>query len=847
MKKHTYLMTTLRDIHQGLGRFFAIVVIVFLGVLLFVGIKSIGPNLETTINSYIDTQKVSDLQVVTTAGFTKKDQQLVQQIKSAQVQLGYSWPYHERQHNQNLQIYSYKANSPQNKSTLIKGTFPKTKKEVVIDETLSKNHPLNSTLIINSQRLKQHSYRVVGYVQSPIYIDQKERGRTNLGDGNLSGYIYLPQKNFTDTAYSIMYIRFADLASMKIKPTSAQYQHLLHHKEHQLKTILQKRKRSRLQEIKNQIQRQLLQQQKQLDLLRQQRPNSSQLLTAQHQLQESNQQLITPNYFINERQDNPGFSSFTSLSHRIDTIGNIFPVFFFLIGILITFTTITRMVEENRQEIGILKAIGYRNYEIAQKYLLYAFLTVFIATLVGILAGTKLLPPIVYQILSSTYIFPSYPTHFWITPILEAIIAALIATLGATTYILIIDLQQKPVTLLLPPTPPTGKRTFLERMTKVWHQFSLNQKRIYRNLFRYKARMILTIVGVAGCTGLMVAGFGLRDSVGKVASTQFKQIEHYQVIVTLKPQTKLTLTSPIRDAMSTETHIKDQMPVYLQSIKVRHQPVTLYAVGQRQQLDKYFTLLKTGSQSRMQIPNQGALITQGLARNQKIKSGQIITFRNNNGQKVSLKIAGIVKNYLGNNIFVKQKYLNQQTHQKCHPNSFLLKTASLTSKQRKQVIQHLQASGQVMTTTFVQAQIKQQTAGNTNLQPIVLIFIVLSGILAFVVLFNLTNINISERQRELATMKVLGFYNREVTMTIAEENIIFTIVGIILGLGVGHILTQFIVTMASSSEVTFPLLIPLSGYLFAIIMTLIFLVIVLVMTHKKLQALSMITALKANE
>ena len=820
MKKQTYLMTTLRDIHQGLGRFFAIVVIVFLGVLLFVGIKSIGPNLETTINSYIDTQKVSDLQVVTTAGFTKKDQQLVQQIKSAQVQLGYSWPYHERQHNQNLQIYSYKANSPQNKLTLIKGTFPKTKKEVVIDETLCKNYPLNSTLIINSQRLKQHSYRVVGYVQSPIYIDQKERGRTNLGDGNLSGYIYLPQKNFTDTAYSIMYIRFADLTSANITPTSAQYQHLFHRKEHQLKTILQKRKRYHLQEIKKQIQR---------------------------QLQESNQKLITPNYFINERQDNPGFSSFTSLSHRIDTIGNIFPVFFFLIGILITFTTITRMVEENRQEIGILKAIGYRNYEIAQKYLLYAFLTVFIATVVGILAGTKLLPPIVYQILSSTYIFPSYPTHFWITPILEAIGAALIATLGATTYILIIDLQQKPVTLLLPPTPPTGKRIFLERMTKVWHQFSFNQKRIYRNLFRYKARMILTIVGVAGCTGLMVAGFGLRDSVGEVALTQFRQLEHYQAIVTLKPQTKLTLTSPIRDAMSTETHIKDQMPVYLQSIKVRHQPVTLYAVGKRQQLDKYFTLLKIGSQSRMQIPAQGALITQGLARNQKIKSGQIITFRNNNGQKVSLKIAGIVKNYLGNNIFVKQKYLNQQTHQKCQPNAFLLKTASLTSKQRKQVIQHLQASGQVMTTTFVQAQIKQQTAGNTNLQPIVLIFIVLSGILAFVVLFNLTNINISERQRELATMKVLGFYNREVTMTIAEENIIFTIVGIILGLGVGHILTQFIVTMASSSEVTFPLLIPLSGYLFAIIMTLIFLMIVLVITHKKLQALSMITALKANE
>lgn len=915
MKNNLYLRSTFRDIRSSLGRFIAIILIIFMAVLLFVGIKSVGPDLETSIQNYVVKNNVSDLQIVSTAGLTENDLKAVETISGVEAELGYSFPYADETHDRALQLYSYDKKAIQNKLKLIKGRFPTKSTEIVLDTALEKEYPLGSQMIIDSDRLMKNDFKVVGYVESPIYVNKEEKGATSIGNGTIDGYAYINEVAFNHDAYSILYLRFDDLLNENI--FSKKYSTTLMKRKEQVEKIVETRKAERKQELVDQAtveinknQTELIQNQKkldegqqQLDFAKQQlEQEKNQLTTQKEQLIqmygetaasnfadgevqieqaeknfEEQQELLsknqtkilegqlkineaktevadlnTPNYFITEREANPGFEEVTSLSTRIDAIGNIFPVFFFLIGALITFTTITRMVEEDRKVIGSLKALGYRNSEISQKYLVYALLTVSIGSVLGVIVGTKLLPPIVFKMLSSSYVFTAYLTNFWIGPILIAIGGALIATVVATIYILIKDLREKPMALLMPKAPKPGKRILLEYITPLWTRLSFNQKVTYRNLFRYKARMILTISGIAGCCGLMVAGFGLRDSIGGAADVQFNQLNHFQAIVIVDNNATVNDTETVDTVLKNEQEITSNYPVYTTQVKFKQdgltdQAATIYSFSDNNQVNKYFTLKKANNDSLIELGDNGAIITTGLAKAYNVKVGDELTMQNADGTKLRIKVSGIVENYLGNNIFVNQRYLEKISGERIRPNSFLVKTNNMTVEAQNRLSKKLQETKQVRATTFMSQQIEKQTYASTNFQPVVLIFIVLSGTLALVVLFNLTNINVSERERELATIKVLGFFNMEVTMYIVRETIIFTVLGILLGFGVGKILTWFIITTAASPMISFPLLIPISGYLFSAGLTILFSLLVMFITHRRLKKIDMITALKSNE
>lgn len=914
--KNLYLRSTFRDIRHSLGRFIAIILIIFMGVLLFVGIKSVGPNLEETVQDHVTKYAVSDLQLVGTAGLTEKDRQLAETVKGTSAELGYSFPYTEEKQDLNLQVYSYNKEKKQNKLLLKDGSYPKTDQEILVDSQLQQEYPLQSQLTIKDDQLKQQTFTVVGHIESPFYIDQSERGNTTVGDGSLDGFVYLPETAFDSEAYSIMYLRFADLQDLAI--ASDNYKDALTEKENRLEDLFDQRKGQRKQELTDTIQGEIAKNQKELtDNQQKLTDGQSQLDAAKTQLQQQKDQLEgqksqlaaamgqaaadtqlaeaeaqlaegeaklkeqqaeltknqqkltdgqeelteaesdladlkTPNYLMTERDSNPGFGEFTSLSDRIDAIGNVFPVFFFLIGILITFTTITRMVEEDRKEIGTLKALGYRNREIAQKYLLYAVLTGMIGTIFGIIVGTKAIPAIVFSMLKKNFLFQHYPTHYWLVPILLAVAAAAISTLVATIYILIKDLHEKPMALLMPKAPKPGKRIILEYITPLWRRLSFNQKVTYRNLFRYKARMILTILGIAGCTGLMVAGFGLRDSIGEVANIQFTQLNHFQAIVTLKDDETAEKAVATQQVLADTKQVQEDYPIYTEQVKFKEegimdQAATVYAINGKDRLTDYFTLNKASKDSQLKLTDKGAIITKGLAEAYDAKVGDSLTMQDNEGQKLKIQVSGIVENYLGNNVFIKQSYLSELKKEELSSNSFLVKLGKISNKQEADLAKKLQKTDQVITTTFMSDQIGKQGMVNGNLQPVVMIFIVLSGTLAFVVLFNLTNINVSERERELATIKVLGFFDDEVTMYIVRENIIFTLIGILLGFGIGKILTWFIITMAASDAISFPLIIPTSGYVISAGLTVLFSGIVMYITHRKLKGIDMISALKSNE
>lgn len=886
-----------------------------MAVLLFVGIKSVGPNLETSIQNYVEKQNTSDLQIVGTAGLTKDDQTLAEKVSGTEVELGYSFAYADEKNDKNLQIYSYDKTNKQNELKLLDGKLPKNRNDIVLDKALKSTYPIGSTVKIDDSQLSENSFKVVGYVESPIYVDKTQKGSTIVGDGSLDGYAYLPEAAFDSEAYSIMYLKFADLANKDIFSDS--YEDALVKKENQLEKLFDARKTERKQELidtanveiqKNQSEiddnkTKLADGQKQIDAARQQinqqkgqlaqqkeqveasgdenairslteaeaqvttaesklneqeaelKENSKKIDDGQNEIDDAKNDLVelkVPNYLLTERRSNPGFEEVTSLSTRIDAIGNIFPVFFFLIGILITFTTITRMVEEDRKVIGTLKALGYRNSEIAQKYIVYAALTAIIGTVLGVLVGTKLLPPVVFKMMGTSYVFQSYPTNFWFIPIVIAIAGALLATLGATIYILIKDLREKPVALLMPKAPKPGKRIFLEYITPLWSRLSFNQKVTYRNLFRYKARMILTVAGIAGCCGLMLAGFGLKDSIGKSADIQFKGLTHYQAIVTLESDQTTEQADKAEKVINENTEIKQSLPVYSSQVGfkkegITDQSATVYGFKNNNNVDDYFTFKKQTKDSSTNFDKDGIVITQGLAKAYDAKLGDTLTMQDGNGKRMKAKVIGVVDNYLGNSVYVSQRYLEKISSESMDSNSFLLKTNSMNDTAEKKLSKKLQDTGQVITTTFMSDQLDKQAYASTNLDPVVIIFVVLSGTLALVVLFNLTNINVSERERELATIKVLGFYDPEVTMYIIREMIIFTIMGILIGFGVGNALTWFIITTASSPMISFPLVVPMIGYIFSAGLTILFTGIVMFITHQRLKGIDMIGALKSNE
>lgn len=911
--KNLYIRSVFRDIRQSLGRFIAIILIIFMGVLLFVGIKSIGPNLEKTVQEFVTNHNVSDIQIQGTAGLTNEDLAIAEKIAGAKGELGYSFPYVEEQQDRNLQVYSYAEDKKQNKLTLLQGNYPENNQQLLIDASLKEQYPINSKITIKDSQLKDENFTVTGYVSSPIYVDKKERGVTTVGDGTIDGYVYLPETAFASETYSILYLRFSDLQEKDIMSDVYKDQMIVH--EEKLQKLFDERKEQRkteLQAIANQEiikgeqelqenqqkltdgqnelntakeqlnsqQQQLEQQKAQLETIYGPTIAKEQLASAQGELEKAttelaekqtelmeNQQTLskaqekidqskkdvesikTPNYLLTQRSSNPGFTEFTSLSDRIDAIGNVFPVFFFLIGILITFTTITRMVEEDRKEIGTLKALGYRNSEIAQKYLLYALLTGTVGTVLGVIIGTKGLPPVVFTMLKKNYVFENYPTDFWFWPILVAILAALFATVVSTIYILVKDLREKPMALLMPKAPKPGKRILLEYITPLWSRLSFNQKVTYRNLFRYKARAILTILGIAGCMGLMVAGFGLQDSIGGVVDVQFKQLNHFQGIVTMKDEGDVQKANEVLRA---HDQVKGSMDVFADQVKFKKDGVSdlsasLYAFKDTDRAKDYFTLKKTDKKTTVEIPNGGAVVTEGVAKAYNAKVGSNLTIQDNEGKKVKIKISGIVENYLGNTIYMDQNYYQQVMDKDFTENTIIFKSHEMSSQDETKLANQLQATNQVTTTTFMSTQASKQAFASDNLRPVVLIFIVLSGTLAFVVLFNLTNINVSERERELATIKVLGFFDGEVTMYIIRENVIFTLVGILLGCGIGKVLTWFIITMASADNMAFPLLIPKMGYLVSGALTIIFSAIVMFITHKKLKEIDMISALKSNE
>ena len=583
--------------------------------------------------------------------------------------------------------------------------------------------------------------------------------------------------------------------------------------------------------------------------------NMPKLLDAELQLKNEQKRLadLKPaEYIFSDRDDNPGYTEYKQNADRITSLATVFPLIFYLIAALVSLTTMTRMVEEKRGEIGTFKALGYRNHEIALKFFIYALLAGVIGSLLGLFVGFKLFPSIIIEAYGQLYNLPSFVTPWYLNYTIIGIVVGLICTVGVAMLTVRFDLIAPPATLLRPKAPKAGKRVWLENIKPLWRRLNFNQKVTLRNLFRYKLRMLMTVIGIAGCTAMIVTGFGLRDSITDIIPLQFEKLWHYQAVVSFSDEDK-TAQTRYEEEVQKLNRYKDSMPIAMETLTLSGhdktpQDVSIYVPKNPKSLEKFVLLNNRQSKREYSLQNSGAVINEKLAQLFDVKIGDTINLKDNDKQSYPVKVTGIAENYTGHFAYLSPSYYQQVFHQAPSYNAaFLLFKKDLSTSQEKDVAEKLMENPGIINVTFLSDSLHALDDTTQALTIVVWVLIISAGLLAFIVLYNLNNINISERIRELSTIKVLGFYDNELTMYIYRENIILTILGIGAGLILGKIEHDFVLKTVELDMVMFsPTIQPLS-YLYASLITIFFTIIVGIFVYIKLKNVDMIEALKSNE
>ncbi|MBO0473219.1 ABC transporter permease [Enterococcus ureasiticus] len=1141
LKKTALLKTSFREIKQSKTRFISIMGIIFLGVMVFVGLKATGPDMTQTASNYYQTQKLPDARIVSTLGLTEKDVEEAKQVKDVQTVFPrYTKDIAISERNVAVKFVSYdlKEKQPLIDYRVVKGRMPEKSGEIVLDDLaqLRGHYKLGETLTLSKEdnkdkSLKNEQFKIVGFVQSPEYIENTSRGNTTIGKGSLDFFAVVPKEDMNLSSYTEILVSFKGLNN--IDSYSQEYKDKREKAVASVKQALKKRPEQRVEEIREeskasfekaqkeitdgenalkdaesklqtseqelasgkqelvqaqetyteqiaaaenklestqatitngenelasqksvletkknelaQAQAQVEQGQNALPGLQQQRnelassseslnqlvngyqslassvaildrvpddalaesivdaapqlqaavqalgapaeistainqlitqpergniafvmetingalgnlstqqaqaaeglqtldqtintinqsitqyangqqqlavaetqitqaeaqlaagkeqlaagqaqleqskidgqtklneaqakidesqkaydqglaefqkkktESSTKLNDAKKQLEEKQKELAdlkAADYYYFTRDDNPGYSEYEDNANRISSLSTVFPIFFFLIAALVSLTTMTRMVEEKRMEIGSLKALGYRNGEIAFKFLVYAAIASLCGAILGLFVGYYLFPTIIFDAYGQLYNIPDFVTPWYLSYSLIGIFIAVICTAGAAMVVLRIDLFSTPSSLLRPKAPKAGQRIWLERMKPIWNRLSFIQKVTARNLFRYKQRMLMTVLGIAGCMALIITGFGLKDSISDIVDVQFNKIWHYQAIVTFKDDRSEKEEQKYQAILDKVNDLKGTMPLYVESLKTTKdsnakQGVSIYVPEKPKEIDQFILFNDRQSGEKYQLTDDGVIINEKLANLFHYKTGDTLVLKNSDNQEYKLKINAIAENYTGHFAYMSPDYYEKIFKMKPSYNTeFLLFDKTPSEKVEGTIGKELMENQNVLNVSFLS--ISSDALDDTihSLNIVVWVLITVSGLLAFIVLYNLTNINISERIRELSTIKVLGFYDKEVTMYVYRENIILTLIGIFFGCFFGKLVHSYVLTTVEVDMLMFSPTIHWLSYLYSALITLFFTLLVMFFMHRKLKKVDMIEALKSNE
>lgn len=552
-------------------------------------------------------------------------------------------------------------------------------------------------------------------------------------------------------------------------------------------------------------------------------------------------------WYIQDRTDNTGYTNIFDAIKTMSNISKMFPVIFYLVSVLISLTTMTRMIEEERIEIGTLKALGYTNTQIIFKYILYSVLACVIGGILGMTVGLYLLPNIVWKLYSMIYNIPKFYCTYRVEIGLLGIIIAFLCIGGATIIVAKKELKEMPSVLMRPKPPKKGKRILLEKMTFIWKRFNFSQKVTARNIFRYKKRAIMTIIGIAGCTGLMLTGFGIKDSVVDIPNAQFKGIFKYDSAITLTNTNEL---ENIEKYLNDNEDIEEYTKICASAGKLEKNNINCNTnVFIPESLDNYenaYNLINYQTGEKIKLNSNGIVITDKAADMLGVTYGDYVTFVDGDDVRYEFKIENITKNHVGHYIYMTKDFYQENVKQ-YKTNMIYINTKDISIERQNDISRDILKFDGVASVTIIDTLMKTVSDMLNTMNYVVVILIVASALLAFVVLYNLANINIAERQREIATLKVLGFYDREVDNYINKENLIFTILGVIIGLVFGTFLTTGLISSIEIDSLRFMQNITILSYIYSAIITIAFSIIVNFIIHFVLKKINMIESLKSVE
>lgn len=556
----------------------------------------------------------------------------------------------------------------------------------------------------------------------------------------------------------------------------------------------------------------------------------------------------TCKWYILSRGYNPGYTGFGQDADRMANLASVFPVIFFLVAALVCLTTMTRMVEEQRTQIGLMKALGYGRWDISKKYLCYGLFPSLAGSLLGIIIGHIVFPTMIYVSYQIMYEMPNIRLSFYPGICIWATIAAVACTTLSTLWACISTLTDSPANLMRPKAPPAGKRVLLERITPVWHALSFNWKITVRNLFRYKKRFFMTVIGIGGCTGLIIAGFGLRDSLMMTMDTQYGDIFRYDAQITLNDGLLDTEHADIKAYLDSSDNISEYTEIYAGSVTAESPAYSTTAyveVFDPEDIGKFVITRAISSGDEMTLPESGVIIDQKLSELLKVNVGDSITIDSDG--RHSARIAGIYQNYVAHFIYLTPAAYEDIFGDEAEINTVILNLEDNSNAACEATMEEMLKLHGVSAASRT-ADVKDTYMHSMERVDFVVVVVILcAAALAIVVLYNLSNINMTERIRELATIKVLGFYDIEVTTYLCRENIILTAAGIALGCVFGKYLHAWLIRSVEIDLMMFGRSTTAMSYAFSAALTVIFSAIVNVMAHVKMKGIDMIESLKSAE
>ena len=893
----------IRNIKGSLGRFFAIMAIVAIGVAFFAGVTASSGDMKHSSDSYYDEYNMNDIRILSSIGFTSQDIEAVSKVSGVKAVYKTNTQdvlvdYDGRENVAHISgIPVGKASDDDsyiNQLRIKEGRLPQNDKECVVKyEDTRKSMQVGDVISFKSgteddinDTFKDTEYTVVGIVYTPCYVSY-DLGSSGIGNGHINYCIYVGDDEFKNNYYTECYAVIDGAKDMDTY--SDEYKKLIDKYADDIKAISKERLDIRKQTVIDEYTR--AKADKKEELLETIKKNVEDSITEQYQAyypgmdvssmiapyvktayekavaqfdfdavnaeydKKMNETLADSDsweWYVLTRESSYSFRDYESSANRMKAIATVFPLFFIIVAGLVCLTTMTRMVEEERGLIGTYKALGYGKATIALKYVIYAFLASLTGAVIGCAAGLRLFPYIIYESWNIIYQMPAikYASHTILSVV--AVASLILVTLIATLYSCYNELSEVPSALMRPKAPKNGKKILLEH-TFIWKHLSFTKKVTMRNIFLYKKRFFMTVIGIAGCGALITAGFGIKDSVQSIIDNQYGQIIHYDNILVFNKNADSDARNNLSDKISSDEYYKSSLMDYAYTAEVKipgsadDYSTEITVVNDTSAYMDYVTFRTRRSNKTIELDYSGVIISEKLAKDLNVKEGDNVLIHDEDNKQATVKVSGVMEMYINNYIFMTSEYYSQVFGYTPDNNRILGILTSDGDDIQSVIGDRYLTDNNVKSLTFVKANITRFENMIQSLDLVTWVLIISAGMLAFVVLYNLTNVNISERIREIATIKVLGFYDREVGEYVYRENIILTLIGGVFGLLLGMALHAYIMTTIELDGVMFGTKINISSFLISYGITILFSLLINIFMYPSLKKIPMVESLKSVE